>query len=76
MKLPLIIGIIIYILGFIITILICRKLNCVDDDEMVISAWLWPIIWGSVLAWVIMQLPLYICKLVDAILDKLTKEEE
>ena len=75
MKLPLIIGIIIYIIGFIITILICRKLY-LNDEEMIVSAWFWPMIWGCVLAWTIMQIPLYFCKFVDKIIDKLTKEEE
>lgn len=75
MNLPLIIGITIYVIGFIITILICHKLD-VDDDEMIVSAWFWPIILGCVLAWGIMQLPLYVCKLADVVIDKLSKEED
>lgn len=74
MKLPLIIGIIIYIIGFIITILICRKLDA-DDEETIVSAWFWPFICLAVIAWIIMQIPLYFCKLVDMICDKITKEE-
>lgn len=75
MNLPLIIGIAIYVIGFIITIIICRKLE-VDDEEMIVSAWFWPIILGCVLAWGVMQLPLYICKFIEAVCDKLSKEEK
>lgn len=75
MNLPLIIGIIIYVIGFIITIIICRKLDSVDDDETILFTWFWPVMLGCVLAWGIIQLPLYVCKLVDMVIDKLSKEE-
>lgn len=70
MKIVIIVSV--YIIGVIVTTLICYKLDT-DDEDAVGIAWFWPVCLPLVVLFAILWLPVGIYKLLDG---KPNKEDE
>ena len=64
----------VYIIGAIITTLICYKLD-VDDDDVVAFAWLWPFCLCLIIIFGALLLPVGIYKILDGKPDKNDKND-
>lgn len=64
----------VYIIGVIVTTLICYKLDT-DDEDVIGIAWFWPVCLPLVVFFAILWLPVGIYKLLDGKPDKKDKSD-